>query len=328
MSHNIVMSVDRVEKVLQKNFDSTQFEVESIGGGASHETFFAVSGDREFVVKICDDDWSGLPEFEKGFELDAPVLNLVKKNTSVPVPEVYAFDNSETDFEFKYIVMEKVEGEPMYQYMDYPQKKSLIRNTGELLGELHNSIHFENFGGLKQAENGFVEVEPQEWSSMFKQLIWKITTHLEKIEADETRDRIRDVVEENLYLLESRDTSVLLHQEFSPRNMVGTEQGINAVIDWERSISGDPEYDLAIAEKHIIQEEDGNPETRENTEQVRKTLYEGYKSKRHLGQGWEKRRNLYYLPYITLMMYITANREENTIKQELKQQLEKIEEEL
>lgn len=317
---------ESVSLILEKEFESAEdFDVEPLGSGASHETFSAISEDRELVVKICDDDWSGLPEFEKGFELDAPVLNLVEERTSVPVPEVYAYDNSETDFDFKYIVMEKVEGKEMYEYMEYPEKQHLIRQTGELLGELHNKIEFEDFGGLKQAENGFVEVEPKDWSSMFKQLIWKITSHLEKIEAEETRDRIRNIVEENLHLLESRDNPVLLHQEFSPRNMVGTSESINAVIDWERAISGDPEYDLATTEKHIIQARDGNPETRENAEEIRKTLYEGYKSKRQLDQGWEKRRNLYYLPYITLMMYITANREENMIKEELEDQLSDIE---
>jgi aminoglycoside phosphotransferase (APT) family kinase protein len=303
------MSKDRTERVLQKHY-SEEFEVEPLGNGASHETFSAVSEDRELVVKICDDDWSGLPEFEKGFELDAPVLKLVREETSIPVPEVYASDSSETEFDFKYLVMEKVGGKDMYEHMEFPENQHLIRQTGELLGELHNKIEFEDFGGLKATENGFVEVEPQDWGFMFKQLIWKITSHLEKIEAEETRDRIRNIVEENLHLLESRDKPVLLHQEFSPRNMVGTSESINAVIDWERAISGDPEYDLATAEKHIIQAKSGDPEPRENAEEIRKTLYEGYKSKRQLDQGWEKRRNLYYLPYITLMMYITANREE------------------
>jgi aminoglycoside phosphotransferase (APT) family kinase protein len=325
----VVNLSESVSLILEKEFESAEdFDVEPLGSGASHETFSAVSEDRELVVKICDDDWSGLPEFEKGFELDAPVLKLVREETSIPVPEVYAYDNSETEFNFKYIVMERVEGKEMYEFMEYSENQHLIRQTGELLGELHNKIEFEDFGGLKATENDFVEVEPQEWSSMFKQLIWKITSHLEKIEAQETRDRIRNIVEENLHLLESRDNPVLLHQEFSPRNMVGTSEGINAVIDWERAISGDPEYDLATAEKHIIQARDGNPEKRENAEQIRKILYEGYKSKRQLDQGWEKRRNLYYLPYITLMMYITANREENIIEVELLQQLEKIEEEL
>ncbi len=39
--------------------------------------------------------------------------------------------------------------------------------------------------------------------------------------------------------------------------MVGTSESINTVIDWERAISGDPEYDLATAEKHMIQARDG-----------------------------------------------------------------------
>lgn len=315
--------VELVEDVLKIEFSQEEFEIKPFGDGASHETFSAESESYSLIVKLCDNDWSGLPSFEKGFQIEAPVLQKVQQKSEIPVPKVYAYDNSKSEFEVEYIVMERIEGSSMYEHFNHPENNQNIKRYGELLAELHNSFQFNDSGGLKET-NDELKVEPQSWSSMFEEMIWKLTSHLEKIEAYDFRDRVRELVKENKALLKSRE-STLVHQEFSPRNLIGDDRDINAVIDWERSISGDPELDLAISEKHLLQKEDGTLETRENSEEIRKMFYEAYKSKRELSSNYSLRKNLYFLPYITLMAYITSDREQNKIKPEAEKQLKQVE---
>jgi len=319
--------MDHKKQIIQvlKIYRDFDWSIEPIGGGASHKTFLGNSDSEKVVLKICDNDWSDLPEFEKGFELEAPLTRTINEKTSIPVPQILKYDNSKEDFDFKYIIMEKVDGEPMYEHFNFPKNKKNIEKTGKTLAKLHNSFELEASGSLK-IENGEIEVEKLEWRKMFKQLIWGLTSALENRNLAETRDRIRNIAEKNLELLDSRP-SCLVHQEVSPRNMLGGSENINALIDWERSISGDPEYDLATAEKHLTQRHDGRAERRENADEVKETLFKAYKQRRETSEEWGKRRYLYHLPYLCLMIYITTDKDEE-INSKLETQLRNVEEKL
>ncbi|WP_414837026.1 phosphotransferase [Candidatus Nanohalococcus occultus] len=306
----------KARKILESLYPEHSFELSYLGDHQTHETFSAVSDEHSFVLKLCDNDWSAMPDFEKGFSLEPLILEALQ-DSEVPVPKII-------DYTDEYILMEKVPG-GSHGDISFSENPGAVKQAGKLLGKLHNQFSFESAGGFETSTP--LTVEPMDWPEMYREIIWQLTCMLEKIEAYSTRDRIRKIAEDNLGLLDGREEFVLVHQEFSPRNLLFDENGVNAVVDWERAISADPEYDLFTAEKHFLQAEPGKPAVSDNAEEITENLIESYREERELADGWRKRRYLYQLPYITIMMYVMKD-ENDEIRPELFDQLGRIENEL
>ncbi|WEL19456.1 phosphotransferase family protein [Candidatus Nanohalococcus occultus] len=306
----------KARKILDSVYPGQSFELEYLGDHQTHETFSAVSETHSLVLKLCDNDWSAMPDFEKGFAVEPLILEALQ-DSEVPVPKLVEYTED-------YILMEKIPG-GSHGNISFSENRDAVKQAGKILGNLHNRFSFDSAGGFKTSSP--LTVEPMEWPEMYREIIWQLSSMLEKIDAYGTRDRIRKMAEDNLGLIEDRDEFVLVHQEFSPRNLVGDEKGINAVVDWERAISGDPEYDLFTAEKHLLQAEPDKPEVSDKADEIRKTLIQSYREERELADGWRKRRRLYQLPYITIMMYVMKD-ENDEIRPELYEQLAVIESKL
>ena len=318
---------EKVDQIVSEIFGSNVKQVKESESGISHSTFFVNLEDKEVVVKISESDWEPLPDFEKGFENDAPVIREIKKRSSVPVPEIYDFDNSEKTYDFKYLVAERIEGKNLTDFFTYRDHKNLIKQLGRLLAELHQ-IDFPSSGSLEyDSSREKLGVEERDWKSMFEEMVWVLTGHLEDSEYEHFKPRIRKLAEENIDLVEGLEEPVLVHQEMSGGNVIATQDEIKGIIDWERAFSGDPEFDLFTTGIQISQKlSQDKAGLRQNAEEIQQTLRESYAEKRDLRSGWQKRKYLYQLPFIAQMMWVMEDREGK--HETLERQLEKVEKEL
>lgn len=319
------MELDKVKELSEEEFSGE--EVSTVGRddvGGSHETYFVSfeSGD-EIVVKVSEGDLCHLPDIEKGFELDADILEFIGKKTSLPVPSVLLKDYSTNEFEFRYFIMEKMEGENLNNFLDYPKNENLYFEIGCKLGELHNSTDFESAGAIEKFEQeSSLKVSEKEWKLLFKDLVWNFTSILEDTKFEDLIDPMREVVENNIHILDNRKDFRLLHCEMAPWNLLGNEEEITAVLDWERSIVGDPEYDLFLTERFLSIPSPTTGKLHEKEDEIIETVYKGYRTKRELDKGWKSRRTLYRIANLSYQMWLIDESEE-----ELKERWKKLKQE-
>lgn len=317
---------DSLREIVSNNFDSPLQCFDQISSGASHYTYsFKLENEREYVFKASDYDWSGLPEHENGFSIDGPILDYLEQNT-IPTPELVGFDNSENKYGFKYLITTKLPGHNMFEAWE-EINLSTVRDSGRILAELHNSTSFSNHGKLGYEKSGkdLHLAEKIEWNQMVEDMIYTFSENLKETKFSEYVKEIRELFEKNRKFLRDNSDPVLVHQEFSPRNMMTKDEKITGVIDWERAISGDPEYDLFIAEKQFTTKTKLFEGTSQTPEEIKQALRSEYTKFRNLEDGWRERRKIYQLIYITQIMWVLDDivdsqkltREYNEIKEKL-----------
>lgn len=284
-----MVSRNKAREIVEKEIGESLHGFQPSSIGRAHDSFFLDTDSGRYVLKIG--------KGEDRFQAEGPALELLNSETDVSVPSIAGFDNSKSDFDFMYLVMEFVEGENLdvwesengakFSYLSKNRKRNLLRSAGRQLGLLHSQTSFDSFGHFK-CEKGSLEFRQQgSWAETFKKIILEEQasnfpdrfSHLESL--------IGSFVEESVNDMDSGDNA-LVHQDVRWPNIIAGTSSINAVIDWERAISGDPYYDLAKAEQSLLQFK--RPKTRES---YRKYFLDGYTDFEDLPDNWEKLRSFY-----------------------------------
>jgi len=319
----------KVEEIISDNLDEHLEVLNKVSGGASHYTYSVVLGNGdEYIFKASDYDWSGLPDYEYGFSIEGPMLEFLS-DKQILTPEVLFFDNSEEEFDFKFVICEKVSGDNFFEAWESGDL-STVKEAGKMLARFHNSVSFSDSGKLGWRDGGkdlFV-AEEIEWIDMVQDMIYTFSENMrEQTEFSNYFEEIRDLFERHKEVLRQDFSPVLLHQEFGPRNMLVKNGEITGVVDWERAISGDPEFDVFIAERQFTARTNLFEGTDQEAEEIYKTLRDGYREIRDLEEGWEERRKIYHLVYITQVMWVLDDvvdsedllREYNSIRKEIEE---------
>ena len=92
---------------------------------------------RSWILKIpakgIAKDWS--PLLGQALESEAETMRLLRRETTIPIPEIYAFDASiDNELGCPFILMEKVKGRPMYHGW-YDTNSSPAKGTLDLSPE-------------------------------------------------------------------------------------------------------------------------------------------------------------------------------------------------
>lgn len=325
----MVETVDIKKLVSEKFSDRSITSIDEDEVGGSHNTHFVkFDNDDEVVVKTSEEDLDHLPEVERGFEIEAQILEFVDEETDLPVPKVYFADTSRKQFDFRYLITEKLRGKNLKNFHDYPQNKNLYLEIGSKLGKLHNSIQLSSAGSIKISggEEG-LDVDQESWKVLFRDLVWNFTGILEETDFEDLIEPMRKSVEENLEVLDNREEFCLLHCEMAPWNILGNEEEITGVLDWERSIAGDPEYDLFLTERFLSIPSPTTGELHERKDEIIETFYKGYRKEREIDEGWKDRRTLYRIANLAYQMWLIEGSEEELKRRwkKLKQEAENIE---
>lgn len=296
----------RIHDLAERHFDSGVSGLEELSGGASHHTYAVdLENGEEYVFKLSNYDWSGLPDYEHGFPIDGPVLRFLSGKDFLPTPEVFFFDNSEEEFDFKYLIAERIEGENMYVHWDLIDL-SLVEEAGRKLARLHDSTGFEDHGKLGYRSGGeelFVD-KSENWPEMFSGILEKLADNLEDTRFSNYSEEVLKLFEENKNILRDDPPAKLVHQEYSPRNIMYRDNSVAGVLDWERAVSADPEYDLFNAERHFTAKTNLMEGTSQTADEIQKAFRRGYREIRDLEDGWQQRRKLYHLVYVVQVMWV------------------------
>jgi len=155
-------------------------------------------------------------------------------SVGVPAPAPYYLDESGEIFATPYIVVEYIEGAPVFEPV--PGADHILQFAAQLSG-----IHKIDRSKL---DISFLPDQAQRYATMLRE---------RPVIVDDTFDegRVRDTLEA-AWPLPERNKPVVLHGDFWPGNILWNDGRIAGVIDWEDAAIGEPLADVANSRLEIL----------------------------------------------------------------------------
>lgn len=121
-------------------------EIRPLGDG-EYNAVYEISADRKYALKIAPDANTQVLTYEKGMmKAELYWYDILRKNTSIRVPEIYYSDLSRKLINADWFVMEKLEGVPKNRFAFTPQEKEEASGAlAKMAAEIHN-ISGDKFG--------------------------------------------------------------------------------------------------------------------------------------------------------------------------------------
>jgi aminoglycoside phosphotransferase (APT) family kinase protein len=236
---------DVVKDIAVKEFRKVPIKIISTGSSGNHYAYHIVYKNKTYFFRSddgkIDDDY---------MDAEKVAIDLARKS-GVSVPQIFATDTSKKYFPVRYQIMEKVDGESMKEFY---QKGTMDRNKtstqlGSELAKMHK-VKLEKYGFLntklirdKNTVEGLDDTNEQYFNK-------KLNDHLEylgktnflTLKEVEDINKLIDINRKYLGI----EKGHLVHKDIAFWNMIGTPTKINAIVDWDDVISGDPVDDLAV----------------------------------------------------------------------------------
>ncbi|MDQ0195603.1 phosphotransferase family protein [Paenibacillus wynnii] len=262
-------------------------ESKELTGGYFNAAYkLLLSDGRSTILKVAPTQEIQTLSYEHNImvsEVDA--LRLMKSKGTVPVPEVYAFDNSRKVFPCDYFFMEVIDGQPYDEVKAAltPEEKGMIEFELGQYNRMINEIQGSEFGLF----NGFVHSSQGSWREVFMTLMNNLLNDARHFGAPMpiSYETLESKLAEQFHVLDEVTEPRLVHWDLWDGNVFVREGRIVALIDWERTLWGDPLMEYYF--RYI-----------ENSE----SFYKGYGS-RFDSPNERARKKLYDL-YIDLIYFI------------------------
>ncbi|MFB6216549.1 MAG: phosphotransferase family protein, partial [Candidatus Aenigmatarchaeota archaeon] len=254
----------------------------------AHETYGVSLDDSKIVCSFC------VRKGERCRKEEA-LTNHVKGCTGVPTQTIIYSDLSGDIIPYPFYIAEWVEGNSAdKKWTERGQKelKQIIRQAGKYMGDLHANIHFDKAGQLQA--NGHIQVvDGEPWKEYLQREMRETIQELSDTRFADLQGEAKEYVENGMELLEDSIQNVLVHWDIRPENLIVKNGEIQAVLDFEKAIAGDAEYDIAYSEIHFM---DSYWTPSNNTfpdsvdvDTLRKAFHKGYRKKHSMRDGWRER---------------------------------------
>lgn len=236
---------EMVRQIAHEHFGNKTVSVNTTAGAGNHYTYIIKLDDKDVFFRA--DDGKSEDDY---MDAEKAAMHLARQQ-GVPVPEVYATDTSKARYPIRYQLMENIAGTTLNR-LDQEQnldRKAVGIQLGSYLAKLHQ-IKLDGFGffdtNLLKKENRIVGL----YSSSKDYFFTKLDDHLKYLrdssflEVEKIRE-IERLIDKNAYLL-NIDRGSMVHKDIAFWNIIGTRDSINAIIDWDDVIIGEPTDDLSI----------------------------------------------------------------------------------
>jgi len=230
------------------------------------------------------------------FLVEVDLLELVGRETDLPVPGVLGVCESHAELPAPAFLMDRLPGRPVTGLpvpAEGDASDRMLREAGRALATIHELRTFEDFGTLvRDAEGrtgssaGVIAVEDarDQWRDRLRDILADALDDVdERFAALETP--LREYVRERIESLDLEADSVLLHGDYRPGNLLADPEtrDLTAVLDWGAAQAGDPRYELAWAVREFSNREPVDSPVRRR---VRDALVSAYESER--GDSFER----------------------------------------
>ena len=220
---------------------------ERLPGGINNPSYKVRCSDGEsFVVQIVGE------KFPDKIQRERRNVELMKK-AGIPVPEIVSWDESGEVIQEKYLVKE-------YMGRDLKERKSEIRvseareiysQLGKIYTDMH-SITFENFGRIEKKNGDFKAVGSYESYRNF--ILEEFNKWLERGKDTPFEDKIpqlKEWLDKNSYIFDCEIKPRLIHNDFSPENIIVEEDEVKSIIDLDVVRAGNNIFDVYRVYNHF-----------------------------------------------------------------------------
>jgi len=236
---------DLVRQIVINQFKKVPSFIEAVGNSGNHYAYRIHYPDQ--VIFFRSDDGKIDDDY---MDAEAAALKLVRA-AGVPVPEVIITDTSMKIFPVRYQILENIAGENLsglYQSGSL-DRTATATQLGRFLGQMHqvnvDGFGFINTDQLRKSQHivGLCSTNTEYFHTRLDEHL-KFLQDTKFLRSDEIK-LIQDMIHKHEDHLQLAKGS-LVHKDIAYWNLVGTADQINAIVDWDDVISGDPIDDLAV----------------------------------------------------------------------------------
>jgi aminoglycoside phosphotransferase (APT) family kinase protein len=220
---------------------------EPIRTGKHNTSYYVAGAGDDLVLRISPPDDAGYLFYERRMMAQEPQLHtLLRAETSVPVAEIFDYDDSRTLLDRDYLLMERLPGQPL---TDAPlageQLEKVFEQVGRYLRQMH-ALTADRYGYLgahhpMPPQPTWVKAFTVMWNKLLDDIVacGGYTTE----EADALR-RLLDVYRPHF---DRPVAASLLHMDVWSQNILVDKAGrVTGLVDLDRALWGDPEIEFAV----------------------------------------------------------------------------------
>lgn len=227
--------------------DPDRLAFEPIHTGKHNTSYFVSGAGDDLVLRISPPDDSGFLFYERRMMAQEPQLHaLLREQTSVPVAEILAYDDSRRLLDRDYLVMERLPGRPLTDIrLTSGQVEGVLEQMGVYLAQMH-ALVADRYGYL----GAHRPMMPQTtWIKAFSVMWNKL---LDDVVAcggyrHDEADRLRRLLEIYRPHFDRPVPASLLHMDVWGQNILVDDEGrVTGLVDLDRALWGDPEIEFAV----------------------------------------------------------------------------------
>jgi aminoglycoside phosphotransferase (APT) family kinase protein len=267
--------------------DAGCMRFQPIGTGKHNRSYYVYTDQGEVVLRI-EPPQEGMIFYERGMMAQEPALHaLLRAQTSVPVAEIYAYDDSHTWIDHSYMLMERLSGRALSEMPRVTAQlyDRVLAQVGDHLRQMH-ALTADRYGYLGDHH----PMEPQStWWQAFCVMWNKLLDDVEQAAgySAEEADYMRSLLEVSEEHFRPVPAS-LLHMDVWSQNILVDERGtVTGLVDLDRALWGDPEIEFAVLDYCGISEPAfwigyGQDRDRSFPAQVRQQFYLLYEVQKYI----------------------------------------------
>ncbi|NIK79662.1 aminoglycoside phosphotransferase (APT) family kinase protein [Paenibacillus castaneae] len=214
--------------------------VELTDGCANSAYSVTLQDGRNVIIKVAPPSNTKMMTYEQHImAAEVEVMRLVKQTGSIPVPQIYAYDQTKSIVNCEYFVMEKLEGEPYNKVKKSltDEQRSGIEHQLGIYNRRINEIRGESFGCFAHTD------EPgTPWKTTFHRMLLDVLAdgERENVRLPASYETIRQEISLRLDALDEVIEPRLVHWDLWDGNIFVKDAAITGLIDFERALWGDP----------------------------------------------------------------------------------------
>lgn len=279
------LTFDTAASLLAEFSDYALVSMRELGDGYFNTAYLLeCAGGQRIVLKIAPPPGTRVLRQEQGLmQIEVDTMRAVSAHTSLPVPGILAYREDSPHLPSPYVAMDHIEGVPLDKLlrgMPDDARWRVFHRLGLYTAELHvqSTPHF-----------GAPTHPHTSWSGAFTEMVCDVLLDARDIGAELgiNPDALERLVVALSGVLDEVQVPTLLHRDLWFGNIFVDPEtyDILGIIDWERSISGDPLMEFVCALLEGVFASDGRdafysgygrPTALSETERIRVDLYSVY----------------------------------------------------
>ena len=227
--------------------DADRVHLEPIRTGKHNRSFYVYTDQGDAVLRIAPPQ-VGMIFYERNMMAQEPGIHtLLRAETSVPVAQIYAYDNSHELIDRSYMLMERLPGRAL---SDLPSVSArfydrVLVQVGDALRQIH-ALTADTYGYIGAHRP---MVPQQTWWLAFRTMWYALLDDVQRAggySADEA-ESLRALLDAYRPCFEHSVPAALLHMDVWSQNILVDEQGtVTGLVDFDRALWGDPEIEYAV----------------------------------------------------------------------------------